>query len=326
MWEHQVQHTGVARFQYTSFAQSILIPLPDLNTQEEIAEILDPLDKKIELNHRTNETLETLARALFKSWFVNFDPVRAKAEGRQPAGMDAATAALFPDRFEDSALGEVPQGWRVGQLSELANITMGQSPPGDTYNEAGEGLPFYQGTRDYGFRFPSRRVYCTAPTRYAKAGDVLLSVRAPVGSLNIATEKCAIGRGVAGLASAQAAPTFLYHALRSSQIGWKKFEAEGTVFGSVSKTDVHNFSMLIPPATLIQHFEAVVSPLDGRVLANEKESQTLAELRDALLPRLMSGEVRVRERVEPEERTPSERASAEAYYRHLRPNDRYRRK
>jgi type I restriction enzyme S subunit len=285
---------SVQRNLYISVLGGLPVKAPELPEQKRIAALLGNLDDKIELNRRMNATLEALARALFQSWFVDFDPVRAKAEGRPPAGMDAATAALFPDRFEDSALGEVPQGWRYGQLSELAHITMGQSPPGDTYNETGEGLPFYQGTRDFGFRFPSQRVYCSAPTRYADAGDVLLSVRAPVGNLNVATEKCAIGRGVAGLTSAHGAPSFLFHAMLNSQAGWQKFEAEGTVFGSVSKNDVHNFSALIPPDELIQSFETIAAPLDKCVLANENESQTLAELRDTLLPKLMSGAVRVR--------------------------------
>jgi type I restriction enzyme S subunit len=130
-----------------------------------------------------NQTLEAMAQVLFKSSFVDFDPVRAKAEGRTPAGMDAETESLFSDSFENSVLGEIPRGWRIGKLNDIADIAMGQSPPGDTYNDAGEGLPFYQGIRDFGFRFPSRRIFCTAPTRLAETNDVLLSVRASVGAL-----------------------------------------------------------------------------------------------------------------------------------------------
>ncbi|MBN1655083.1 MAG: restriction endonuclease subunit S [Deltaproteobacteria bacterium] len=116
MEEHQVQHTGVARFQYTKFAESQRIPLPPLPEQRAIAHILGTLDDKIELNRRTNETLEAMARALFKSWFVDFDPVRAKAARRQPTGMDADTAKLFPSAFVDSELGEIPKGWRATTL------------------------------------------------------------------------------------------------------------------------------------------------------------------------------------------------------------------
>ena len=120
MWEYQVQHTGVARFQYTVFANTIEIPLPPLPTQRRIAHILGSLDDKIELNRQMNETLEAMARAIFKSWFVDFNPVRAKGEGRQPAGMDAETAALFPDGFEEVDGREVPRGWRVEKIEDIA--------------------------------------------------------------------------------------------------------------------------------------------------------------------------------------------------------------
>ena len=149
----------VAKFQFN---------LPPLPEQKTIAHILGTLDDKIELNRRMNATLEAMAQALFQSWFVDFDPVRAKLDGRHPAGLDAVTAAIFPDHFQDSPLGHIPQNWTAGTLSEGFNLTMGQSPPGDTYNEDGNGIPFYQGRTDFGFRFPTRRIYCTAPTRYAK--------------------------------------------------------------------------------------------------------------------------------------------------------------
>ena len=137
-----------------------------------------------------NETLEATARAIFKSWFVDFDPVRAKAEGGDP-GLPDDVAALFPDSFEDSELGEIPMGWNPSNigLAEF-DLTMGQSPPGETYNETGNGLPFFQGRRDFGFRYPSNRVYCAAPQRLADHGDTLVSVRAPVGDVNMAMERC----------------------------------------------------------------------------------------------------------------------------------------
>ena len=170
----------------------------DVNEQRAIAHILGTLDDKIELNRRMNDTLEAMARALFKSWFVDFDPVRAKMEGRDPA-LPKHIADLFPDLFVDSELGEIPEGWEVKTLRECMNLTMGQSPPGSTYNEHGEGVPFFQGRSDFGFRYPENRKFCTAPTRIAQPGDTLVSVRAPVGDINMAWEKCCIGRGVAAL-------------------------------------------------------------------------------------------------------------------------------
>ncbi len=161
------ERSAFLRFASGTTHQTIYFPevkafnvcLPPLPEQRAIAHILGTLDDKIELNRRMNETLEAMARALFKSWFVDFDPVRAKAEGRDP-GLPQPLADLFPDSFEDSELGEIPRGWRVGCVDDEFDLTMGQSPPGDTYNEAGDGLPFYQGRTDFGFRFPTRRVYC----------------------------------------------------------------------------------------------------------------------------------------------------------------------
>ena len=296
----------------TTSLKSIRLPLPPLPEQRAIAHILGTLDDKIELNRRMNETLEAIARALFKSWFVDFDPVRAKAKG--PAGQDDQVSAmrqggrvfwptdpglpkpladLFTDFFEDSELGEIPNGWKVGSVDDEFDLTMGQSPPGETYNEAGVGLPFYQGCTDFGFRFPTRRIYCTAPTRLGKAGDTLVSVRAPVGDINMATEHCAIGRGVAAVRHKTGSRSYSYQFMKSIKEVFARFEAEGTVFGSIGKKDFHAIACVNPPRELVLAYEARVSPLDDRVEVNERESRTLAALRDTLLPKLISGELRV---------------------------------
>ena len=168
-----VKHTSPERIKQFRFL------LPPLSEQRAIAHILGTLDDKIELNCRMNETLEEMARALFKSWFVDFDPVRAKMEGRDP-GLPKHLADLFPDRLLDSELGPIPEGWEVKALGDCFNLTMGQSPPGSTYNEHAEGMPFFQGRTDFGFRYSEKRRYCTAPTRVAEPDDTLISVRAPV--------------------------------------------------------------------------------------------------------------------------------------------------
>jgi type I restriction enzyme S subunit len=163
------------------------IELPSIDVQRNIAALLGSLDDKIGLNSDVNAKLETLATGLYRSWFVDFEPVVAKLEGKTPIGVPAEAINLFPSHFEDSDLGPIPEGWLAGRLGDRFEIAMGQSPPGSTYNEAGEGLPFYQGRTDFRFRFPSRRVYCTAPTRFADPGDTLVSVRAPVGDANMAS-------------------------------------------------------------------------------------------------------------------------------------------
>jgi type I restriction enzyme, S subunit len=276
----------------TDIARRLLLPIPPLNEQRAIANVLSTLDDKIELNRRMNETLEAMARALFKSWFVDFDPVRAKAEGRDP-GLPQPLADLFPDSFEESSLEKIPNGWQCSTVGKHFSLTMGQSPPGSTYNESGDGLPFFQGRTDFGFRFPSRRVFCTGPTRLAQAGDTLVSVRAPVGDVNIAIEPCAVGRGVAAVRHLSGSRSLTYHAMHNLGEHFGKFEGEGTVFGSINKADFERLPFVAPAQAVLDCFERIASPIDDRVESNEVESRTLTDLRDTLLPKLISGEVRI---------------------------------
>jgi type I restriction enzyme S subunit len=286
--------------QPVTYLRSIEIPLPPLPEQRAIAHILGTLDDKIELNRRQNETLEAMARALFKAWFVDFEPVRAKMEGRWQRGqslpgLPAHLYDLFPDRLVDSELGEIPEGWEVDQISNHFRVTMGQSPPGSTYNEKGDGLPFYQGRVDFGFRFPTRRVFCTAPTRLADAGDTLVTVRAPVGDSNMALERCCIGRGVAAVRHTSGAVSYTYYFVRSLKSVFESFEAEGTVFGAITKDAFLSIKCVVPPTELVQRFEQLCRPIDEKIERAERESRTLAALRDALLPKLISGELRVKD-------------------------------
>jgi type I restriction enzyme S subunit len=268
---------------------------PPLAEQKAIAAVLGALDDKIELNRRMNATLEAMARALFQSWFVDFDPVRAKLDGRTPVGLDPATAALFPEHLEDSPLGHIPKGWTAGTVVEGFNLTMGQSPPGETYNEDGDGIPFYQGRTDFGFRYPTRRIYCTAPTRHAKPGDTLVSVRAPVGDINMADEECCIGRGVAAVRHKSGATSFTYHSMANLYPDFARFEAEGTVFGSINKDSFEKLRFVIPPVEIVAAYERQAAPLDDQIRALEHQSRTLATLRDTLLPKLLSGDLPVSE-------------------------------
>jgi type I restriction enzyme S subunit len=279
----------------TEIMAAIPFAVPPLPEQKRIAHILGALDDKIELNRRMNATLEGISRAIFKSWFVDFDPVRQKIAGKQPVGMDAQTAALFPDSFEDSEIGEVPKGWGSGVVGDLYDITMGQSPPGETYNESGEGLPFFQGRADFSFRYPERRVFCTAPTRFAAPGDTLVSVRAPVGDCNMAQETCAIGRGVAAVRHKTGAASFTYYGMQALSFSFDKFNGEGTVFGSMGKKDFHGIKCVAPAEDVIRAFTAVTDPRDQQVENLERHTATLAALRDTLLPKLLSGEIRVPE-------------------------------
>ncbi len=294
--------------------------VPPRRAQETIARILRSLDEKIELNRQINQTLEEMAQAIFKSWFVDFDPVKAKIEakangqvperaamcaisGKSDAELDTlspaqlvqlrSTADLFPDELVESEQGLIPKGWTVVSVGSEFALTMGQSPPGESYNKIGEGMPFYQGRADFESRFPKRRVYCTAPSRFAKAGDTLISVRAPVGDINMAGEDCSIGRGVAAARHKSGSRSYTYQFMRSLESSFASFEAEGTVFGSISKKDFQSIPCFASPPAIIDKFEHLLAPMDSQIEALSFESRSLTQLRDALLPKLLSGEINV---------------------------------
>ncbi len=304
--------------------RKVLLPIPPKQEQTKIAKILKSIDNKIQINNQTNQTLEQIAQAIFKSWFVDFEPVKAKinalaAGGSQEdallaamqaiSGKDKAqltqlqtenpdyynqlrtTAELFPAAMHDSELGEIPRGWSASTVGEEFGVTMGQSPPGSTYNEESEGIPFFQGRRDFGKRFPSERVYCTAPKRMANKGDTLLSVRAPVGDSNIALTDCCIGRGLAALRHKSQSSSFTYYSVKQLGKELASYDSEGTVFGSINQKNLKALSVIKPCAQLVGAFESYAGSLDKTIFTKSKESQTLKQTRDTLLPKLLSGEL-----------------------------------
>ena len=283
--------TMIPHFKKTDF-DKLHLPVPSKVCQKFIGDFYYQLSLKIELNQKMNQTLEEIAKAIFKSWFVDFDPVRAKAEGRT-TGLPPEISDLFPDELVESEIGEMPNRWELGVLSDLADITMGQSPPGDTYNDEGEGLPFYQGSTDFGFRFPSIRKYCSDPRRLAIKDDVLLSVRAPVGDLNRAYDKCCIGRGLASIRSKNDYSSWIYYCCSYLKQQFDTFNSEGTVFGSINGKDLKSLKMCIPSNSILELFEKTANPIDKSIRVKSEEISIFTELRDVLLPKLISGELRV---------------------------------
>ena len=273
--------------------KAVKIPLPELEVQRLIATSMQAFDDRITLLRETNTTLEAIAQAQFKSWFMDFDPVHAKMQGRAPEGMDEATAALFPDSFEETELGPVPMGWRFSTLGKSFELTMGQSPPGDTYNQSEDGLPFYQGRTDFGFRFPTKRIFCNAPTRLAEIGDALVSVRAPVGDVNMAIERCCIGRGVASVRHQSGCLGYTLYAMKNLGAHFKNFDTEGTIFGSINKKDFEALPVVVPSQGVLVAFDEISKSLDGSIEINEQKIRVLVEIRDTLLPRLLSGQLSV---------------------------------
>lgn len=180
-----------------------------------------------------------------------------------------------------------------GTLKDIADITMGQSPRGSSYNESGDGEVFYQGRAEFGTRFPTRRLYTTEPKRMANADDVLLSVRAPVGDLNVAYERCCIGRGLGSIHSKTGHRSFLLYTMFTLRSQLDVFNSEGTVFGSINRNALNDMPIGIPSNEAIMAFEEAVRPMDDLIRLNYEENCRLQELRDLLIPRIMSGEIDV---------------------------------
>ena len=233
------------------------VSIPDRETRNRIVSLLKPLDEKIAINRAINDNLQQQAMALYAEMFLNSSDNNVTS----------------------------------GTLSDIAVITMGQSPSGSSYNEDGVGEVFYQGRAEFGFRFPKRRLFTTEPKRMAETGDVLLSVRAPVGDLNIAYERCCIGRGLGAIHSKTGHSSFVLYTMFALRSQLDIFNGEGTVFGSINRDALNAIPIDIPPVTEIDQFEVVAHPIDELIRANYEENCRLEAIRDSLLPKLMSGEI-----------------------------------
>lgn len=186
---------------------------------------------------------------------------------------------------------EIPKGWSNKTLSQIANITMGQSPEGSSYNEEGNGTVFFQGSTDFGWLFPATRQYTTSPARIAKKGDILLSVRAPVGDMNIANSDCCIGRGLAALNSKSGSDGFLFYVMKYFKQVFDRRNSEGTTFGSITKNDLHSLTLAYPTPELLKMYDDVVTNYNKMIFERSLENRELIKLRDWLLPMLMNGQV-----------------------------------
>ena len=268
-----------------STIKAMPISLPPYDAQLRIAGILGSLDEKIELNRKKIAELEALAKTIYDYWFVQFDFPDKNGKPYKSSGGKMV--------WNEQLKREVPEGWEVVPLVDMAAITMGQSPRGDSLNESGEGTLFFQGSSDFGDISPSNRVYTTAPTRMAKSGDILLSVRAPVGTSNIALHPCCIGRGLASLRGKECTNTFIHQALALIKSRFESKNVDGTTFGSLSKDELCNMPILKPASSIIQIFDSFVKPIETNVINLVHQIRELIILRDTLLPLLMNGQVEV---------------------------------
>jgi len=313
-WFRQAAKTGYldAHFTGTTIKHltgravvALEVPLPPVAIQRTMVDALRSLDDRIALLRENNVTLEAIAQALFKSWFVDFDPVRAKQQGLPPAGMDEATVALFPEGFEESALGPVPTGWSVRPAGDAVECVGGATPD----------------TKDSSYWSPEAHAWTTpkdlsglpapvllnterrlSPKGLAKigsgllpVGSLLMSSRAPIGYLAIAQIPVAINQGYIAMPPGSLLPPLYMLFWCQLNMEGIKARANGSTFMEISKKAFRPIPVVVPSAPVIEAFLAIASSLFTRLVANEQQAQTLATLRDTLLPRLISGQLRLPE-------------------------------
>lgn len=286
-FEHMMNGSKGTKMPRGDKNQVLDFPIPEFDRpkQDRISKVLSVLDSKIELNKKINEELEAMARLIYDYWFVQFDFPDKNGKPYKSSGGKM--------EFNKELNREIPEGFRVKELSEIANITMGSSPPGSSYNENGDGEVFFQGSTDFGWRFPSIREFTTKPKRMAEVGDILLSVRAPVGTLNIADHSCCIGRGLAALNSKDDVTSYLFYVMLYLKKIFDLRSAVGTTFGSITKDALHSLKVAYPPNSLLLKFDNLVADFNLKIFLNHQENKRLEDLRDWLLPMLMNGQVSV---------------------------------
>jgi type I restriction enzyme S subunit len=284
--------------------RALPILIPPLAEQKAIAAVLGALDDKIELNRRMNATLETMARALFQSWFVDFDPVRAKLHGRPPAALDPATAALFPEHLEDSPLGHIPKGWEVCSLANKIELLSGGTPKTSEPDYWNGDIPWYSvkdapSETDVWVIQTDKQVTKlgieNSAAQVLPEGTTIISARGTVGKLALVGTQMAINQSCYGVRGAKGyADYFTYFALRQATADLQQ-RTHGTVFDTITRQTFETLDCIFPPAPLTQAFDRTVAPLLVQIRASLYQSRTLATLRDTLLPKLLSGELSVNE-------------------------------
>lgn len=303
MEEHQVQHTGVARFQYTRFAASQHIPLPPFSHQNSIAEILGSLDAKIELNRRQNRTLEAIARSIFRSWFIEFAPVRAKCDGKPGfLGMPQHIYDNLPGHFSEAEAGPVPTGWHYVPIDELVEVVGGSTPStkNPDFWEGGKNpfcTPKDMSRLDSLVLVDTERYITDAgmeriSSRQLPPGAVLLSSRAPIGYLAIAETAVSVNQGIIAMLPSKVPNMYI---LLWAEANMEEIEARanGSTFAEISKKNFKPILALLPDQRTLDAFGDITRTIVRQITENVQQNRTIDVLRDALLPRLMSGEARV---------------------------------
>ncbi len=254
---------------------TIMFPCPPIEIQHRIATILSRYDTLIENYQKQIKLLEEAAQRFYKEWFVDL---------------------RFPGHENVKMVDGLPEGWERKKLVDFAKVIMGQSPKSEYYNNENKGLPFHQGVGSYGNRFVVDDTYSTSYTRIAEPNSVLFSVRAPVGRLNITKNKIVIGRGLAAMTHNQGYQSFLFYLLKE-RFFKDNIIGNGAIFASISKDELLNLEFMIPSDELIQRFNAISRNMDDKIMKTDNQIRLLTEARDRLLPRLMGGEMELKEQI-----------------------------
>jgi type I restriction enzyme S subunit len=305
---HVASHTVGAVQQHFNVgaARKLQLHLPLLEEQRRIAHILGTLDNKIELNRQLNATLEQLARALFQSWFVDFDPVRAKASGEAPAsicrrlGLTPELLALFPAALEESALGEVPVGWKVSTIGAEMNTVLGGTPSRNKPEFWGGNIPWINSGKANEFRITEPSEFLTEAGLKGSAAKmlplrttVLAITGATLGQVSLTEIEASANQSIVGLIGNERVPNEFVYCLIKANIGRLLERKTGAAHQHVNKNDVNELKIILPSASAVNAFVEQVNPMFDLIKTQAFESNQLAALRDELLPKLLAGDVRL---------------------------------
>lgn len=278
----------------------VCIPVPSLEEQDKIANVLGSIDDKIEVNRRMNETLEAMARAVFKSWFVDFDPVRAKAAGCQPEGMDNETAALFPSAFSPDGL---PLGWQKATVSELGEVITGKTPATKIHDNYGYEIPFITIPDMHGQifvtkcgKYLSTKGADTQKNKYLPAGAICVSCIATPGLTILTHELCQTNQQINSLIPAKREfSIFRFWQMKELSEEVISKGSGGSVFHNLNKSQFSALKVQEPSEEIIARYSTLIAPVMEAILYNQNQNMTLSALRDTLLPKLISGQLRIRD-------------------------------
>jgi type I restriction enzyme S subunit len=287
------------------FAHSLEILVPEIRGQIVIGNILANIDAKISANENLSRTLEDIAQTIFKSWFIDFDPVKAKLAGERPAGMDAATAALFPDAMEESVLGLIPKGWKAGTIGSICDSVVNGSTPlrtNSAFWSSGDISWFKTGELSDNFLFESKESIAQlalekTSVKVLPRGSVLMAIYAAptVGRLGILTKSATFNQACTGMVAKAAFGTpYLYLTLFNRRM-WFNSLAIGAAQQNISKVIVEGCPALTAPQAVHDAFLEIIQPIFAQIEALGSQSNSLVLIRDSLLPRLISGELRIPE-------------------------------